>query len=368
MKEYYQILGVGQKATLAEIKKSYRKLARKFHPDLNPNDKEAERRFKEITEAYEVLKDPEKRKQFDTYGRVGADFKKGGNHGPFEGFDFNTTGDASFGDIFETIFGGGFQGQNASAGREQSQTSRGEDLHYSMSLSFLDAVKGLETPIQLTRKVPCQVCGGRGAQPSGSPTRCPTCAGTGKVQKQMGFMKFASPCPTCNGRGTISEKACQSCSGSGRIDSVDRIKVRIPPGVEDGSKLRIPQKGNAGQKGGQSGDLIISITVASHPFFARQQNNLAITLPVTFTEAALGAKVEVPTLDGKAMLKIPPGSASGQKLRLRGKGITDPKTATPGDMVATLKIVPPPTKDLAVRELLKKLEQIAAYNPREDLP
>jgi molecular chaperone DnaJ len=184
----------------------------------------------------------------------------------------------------------------------------------------------------------------------------------------MGFMKFASPCPTCNGRGTISEKACQSCSGSGRIDSVDRIKVRIPPGVEDGSKLRIPQKGNAGQKGGQSGDLIISITVASHPFFARQQNNLAITLPVTFTEAALGAKVEVPTLDGKAMLKIPPGSASGQKLRLRGKGITDPKTATPGDMVATLKIVPPPTKDLAVRELLKKLEQIAAYNPREDLP
>lgn len=368
MKDYYQILGVGQKATLAEIKKTYRKLARKYHPDLNPNDKEAERRFKEITEAYEVLKDPEKRKQFDTFGRVGSDFKKGPGRGPFEGFDFNSTGDASFGDIFETIFRGGFGGSNGSQAREQRAPSRGEDLHYSMSLSFLDAVKGLETPIQLNRKIPCKNCNGKGSQPSAAPTRCQMCGGTGKVQKQMGFMKFASPCPSCHGRGTISEQACKSCSGTGRTDSIDRITVRIPAGVEDGANLRIPQKGNAGINGGPGGDLIISISVSPHPFFSRQQNNLLITLPVTFTESALGAKVEVPTLDGQAMLKIPPGSASGQKLRLRGKGIINPKTKQTGDMVVTLKIVPPPTKDLAVRELLKKLDNVAAYNPREELP
>ncbi len=368
MKDYYQILGVGRKATLAEIKKTYRKLARKYHPDLNPNDKEAEKRFKEITEAYETLKDPEKRKQYDTYGRVGTDFNKGPGRGPFEGFDFNTSGDASFGDIFETIFRGGFAGAGGPQTREQTPPSRGEDLHYSMSLSFLDAVKGLETPIQLTRKMACKPCGGRGYQPSGSSTRCHTCNGTGRVQKQMGFMKFASPCPTCHGRGVISEKACSACSSSGRTDTVDRIKVRIPAGVEDGSKLRIPQKGNAGIHGGEYGDLIISISVSPHPFFTRQQNNLVITLPITFTEAALGAKVEVPTLDGKAILKIPPGSSSGQKLRLRGKGISLPKSTEQGDMVVTLKIVPPPTKDLAVRELLKKLEQLTAYNPREEIP
>ncbi len=368
MKDYYQILGVPQKATLAEIKKTYRKLARKYHPDLNPNDKEAERRFKEITEAYEVLKDPEKRKQFDTFGRVGSDFKKGPGRGPFEGFDFNSTGDASFGDIFETIFRGGVNGTEGTQPREKRGPIRGEDLHYSMSLNFLDAVKGLETPIQLTRKISCTPCIGRGTQPSGSPIHCPVCSGTGKVQKQMGFMKFASPCPSCHGRGSISEKPCPSCAGTGRTETVDRIKVRIPAGVEDGSKLRIPQKGNSGINGGGYGDLIISIAVSPHPFFIRQQNNLVITLPVTFTEAALGAKVEVPTLDGKAMLKIPPGSSSGQKLRLRSKGISDPKTSEQGDMVVTLKIVPPPTKDMAVRELLKKLEQIASYNPREDLP
>ncbi len=370
MKDYYQILGVGQKATLAEIKKTYRRLARKYHPDLNPNDKEAEKRFKEINEAYEVLKDPEKRKQFDTYGRVGADFRKGpgSGRGPFEGFDFNSSGDASFGDIFETIFRGGYSGAGEAQAQHQNTPQRGEDLHYSMSLNFLDAVKGLETPIQLTRKIACKTCSGRGYQPSGTPSRCPSCNGSGRVQKQMGFMKFASPCPACQGRGTISEKGCSECSASGRVEAVDRIKVRIPAGVEDGSKLRIPQKGNAGIHGGSYGDLIISIAVSPHPFFARQQNNLVITLPVTFTEAALGAKVEVPTLDGKAILKIPPGSSSGQKLRLRGKGIVDPKGVDQGDMVVTLKIVPPPTKDMAVRELLKKLELIAAYNPREDLP
>ncbi len=362
MSDYYKTLGVTRKATLSEIKKAYRKLARKYHPDLNPNDKVAEQRFKDITEAYEILKDPEKRKQFDTFGTVG-NYKASGGPGGFEGFDFTTRGTSSFGDIFETIFGGT---QGRGRGRPQ-RPERGEDLHYSINLSFLDAARGIETPIQVVRKEACNHCEGKGVEKNSSRVTCPTCSGSGRIQKQTGFMKFASMCDECGGNGYLPGRQCRSCDGDGRGDKVTKIRARIPSGVDDGSKVRLAGKGNAGRFGGNPGDLIITINVSTHKFFKRNASNLEITLPVTYMEAALGAKIEVPTLEKPTILKVPPATASGQKLRLKGKGITNPKTKAKGDMVVEIKIVPPPTTDLEVRRLLKKIEKKAPYNPREGL-
>ncbi len=366
MKDYYQILGVGRNATLAEIKKTYRKLARKYHPDLNPGDKAAEQRFKEINEAYEVLKEPEKRKQYDTFGTAGPGFAGGGRGGSnFEGFDFTTPGSSTFSDIFETIFGG--MGAPAGASSRARHPERGEDLHYSMNLSFLDAARGIETPIQVTHREACAACAAQGVDPASSRSVCPTCKGKGRIQKQTGFMKFGSPCPQCGGSGSLPGAPCRACGGDGRVEKTVRLRVKIPAGVDNDSKVRIGGKGNAGRFGGGPGDLIISITVTPHPLFRRFGANLELPLPVTFGEAALGAKVDVPTLDGTAQVKIPPGTASGQKLRLKGKGVVNPKTHQPGDMIVEVRIVPPPTKDLKVRELLREIERIAPYDPRQGM-
>lgn len=366
MKDYYRILGVNQKTSLSEIKKSYRKLARKYHPDLNPGDKNAEKHFKEITEAYEVLKDPKKRKQYDTFGSVKGDFRNSQGFTNFEGFDFTSAGGASFGDIFETIFGGG-GGFQARQKAERNRAQRGEDLHYSMTLSFLDAAKGIETPIQIVRRETCSACKGKGIRTDSAKKTCPACDGIGRVQKQTGFMKFASACTTCGGTGILPGEPCGSCRGEGRIEKVTRIKVKIPPGVDNHSRVRINGKGNAGKLKGPNGDLIITIQVTPHPFFTRDGHNLEIELPVTYAEAALGAKIEVPTLDGHSVLKVPPSIQSGSKLRLKSKGIPNPKTRSMGDMIIKIKIVPPSIKDLEVRDLIKKIEQISPYNPREGL-
>ncbi|MCK4943263.1 MAG: molecular chaperone DnaJ [Candidatus Aminicenantes bacterium] len=366
MKDYYRILGINQKAPLSEIKKSYRKLARKYHPDLNPGDENAEKNFKEITEAYEVLKDPKKRKQYDIFGSVKGDFRNNRGFSNFEGFDFTSPGGASFGDIFETIFGGagGFQAQQKA---RKNRPQRGEDLNYSMNLSFLDAARGIETPIQIVRKETCAACKGKGIQSDSSKKTCSVCKGSGRIQKQTGFMKFASLCTHCGGTGILPGDPCTSCRGEGRIEKVGRIKVKIPPGVDNHSRVRISGKGNTGKFGGQGGDLIITIQVTPHPFFKRDGHHLEIELPVTYAEAALGAKIEVPTLDGHSVLKVPPSIQSGVKLRLKAKGILNPKTKSMGDMIIRIKIIPPSIKDLEVRDLLKKIEKIAPYNPREGL-
>ena len=365
MSDYYEILGVGKKASLSEIKKAYRKLARKYHPDLNPGDKNAEKKFKEMSQAYEVLKDPEKRKQYDMFGNSGGNFRGNKTGSPFDGFDFANTGSSSFGDIFETIFGNGqySQAQN----KQQKKQERGEDLRYSINLSFMDAAQGIETPIQLVRKEVCTSCGGRGIERNSSRITCPKCNGSGKIQKQTGFMKFSSNCPQCGGSGFLPGRNCSTCDGEGRVDNVTKIRVRIPPGVDNESKVRINDKGNAGRLGGPNGDLIISINVSNHKFFKRSGSNLEVILPVTYLEAALGAKVEVPTLDGSTLLKVPPGTASGQKLRLKGKGVVNPKSQSKGDMIVEIKIVPPPTTDIEVRRLLQKIEKKAPYNPRQDM-
>jgi molecular chaperone DnaJ len=236
-----------------------------------------------------------------------------------------------------------------------------------MSLNFLDSASGIETPIQIVRKVACDGCKGKGVEPDSTRVICPTCNGSGRIQKQTGFMKFATPCHRCGGAGYMPGKQCGKCHGSGRVDQVTRIRVRIPAGVDHNSKVRIPAKGNVGTHNGPPGDLIITINVTPHKFFKRSGADLEILLPVTYSEAALGAKIEIPTLDGKTLLKIPPGTPSGRKLRIKGKGITDPKTKRKGDMIIEIKIVPPSTKDIEVRNLLKKIERKSPYNPREGM-
>ena len=245
MSDYYKILGVSKKSTSAEIKKTYRKLARKYHPDLNPGDKNAEKKFKEITEAYEVLNDPEKKKKYDMYGDLGGFSNSRGNAQNFDGFNFNNSGSSSFGDIFETIFGGQ-QREQREPRTIQNRPLRGEDLRYSINLSFIDAVKGIETTIQINRKDKCSVCSGKGIDPSSKKTICPYCKGSGKTQKQTGFMKFAAPCSACGGSGSSPGTPCRDCNGDGRSDKLTKIRVRIPQGVDDQSKVRIPGKGNSG--------------------------------------------------------------------------------------------------------------------------
>jgi molecular chaperone DnaJ len=362
-KDYYSILGVSKTATQTEIKKSYRKLARKYHPDLNPGDAQAEKKFKEIQEAYDVLSDPKKRAQYDQFGSVG-NFGTGGygqtNTGGFEGFDFNDFGDTSFSDIFEKVFNMG------GSRKSKAQSIKGEDLYYNITISFEDSIKGLNTEVLIQRKKRCGSCNGTGYK-SKKKTVCPTCHGTGKTYTQKFHLKFSTVCPTCGGSGYLPGPICDVCQGEGRVDGTERIKIKIPKGIKTGTRLRLAGKGNIGIRGGRNGDLFIAVNVMAHKLFRREGDNIYIDIPITITEAALGAKIKVPTVDGAAMMKIPPGTISGQKFRLRGKGVYSETTKQTGDQYVIVKIVPPPTENLKVRELLKELDKNAKYNPRENL-
>ncbi len=362
-KDYYKILGVERKASAAEIKKAYRKLARKYHPDLNPGDKTSEARFKEIQEAYSVLSDPKKRSQYDQFGFVGEQPPGGGQRtysSGFEGFDFSDYGTSSFSDFFESIFGGASRA--TAAGPE-----RGEDLHYSMRIGFEDAINGLQTRIQLTRMVACPQCQGRGHSQASGQRLCPSCGGSGRTQMQRGFMKFATTCPACQGTGVTRGEACQNCRGQGLVQKTELINVKIPAGVDTGSKVRVPGKGNVGRNGGPPGDLFISIEVAPHSLFRREGANVYLKLPITVPEATLGAKIEVPTLYGKTTIKIPPGTKSGQKFRLKEMGAPVPGRRTRGDQFVEVSIVPPPFGDQRIRELMKELEKLSGENPRDKM-
>ena len=366
-RDYYEVLGVGRSASLAEIKKVYRKLARKYHPDLNPGDKSAEAKFKEIQEANAVLSDPKKRAQYDQFGFAG-DRPPGGPSGPgagtgFEGFDFSDTGPASFRDFFDTIFGGATGGRTA---RAPEAAERGADLLYTMKIGFEDAVRGVQTKIKLVRDASCASCSGLGTAHGSRPRPCPACGGTGRKTVNRGVMRFAAPCAACQGTGTTRGEDCRACSGRGTVQRSELINVRIPAGVDTGSKVRIPGKGNAAPGGGPPGDLYITLEVTPHAYFKRDGTTITLKMPITVAEATLGAKIEVPTLDGRSTIRIPPGTKSGQKFRLRGTGAPQAGGRTRGDEVVEVGIVPPPFDNQRVRDLMKELQTVAPQSPRSE--
>lgn len=367
-KDYYQILGVSRNASEKEIKDAYRRLARKYHPDANPGDKNSEEKFKEINEAYEVLSNPEKRRQYDS----GAMFMGAGGPGPGFGFDFGTFGSrpgsrtytytanledlGDFGDLFNLFTGMG-------TGRKR-ETRRGRDLSTDVTISFEDAIHGVTVPLTITGRSVCPACRGTGAKPGTLPKTCPTCNGRGTVSQNQGLFAFSRPCPTCGGRGTVVEEPCATCRGSGAVEMPRTIKVKIPAGINDGGRVRFPGKGEAGPLGGPPGDLYVNVHVKPHKYFKRKDGDILLDLPLTFAEAALGTTVEIPTIDGKVKLKIPAGTSDGKKFRLRGKGAPRPKGKGHGDMIVTTHVVVPKKLSGKEKELIQKLKEMEKENPR----
>jgi len=331
-KDYYEILGVSRDCSPEELKKAYRRLALKYHPDRNPGDKEAEEHFKEAAEAYEVLRDPEKRRVYDLYGYEGI-----AGTG-FRGFSRQEDIFSSFGNLFEDFFGfsSGSRGRDRFRGPEA-----GADLRYDLSVSFEDAARGAETEIEIVRLESCPDCRGTGSATGKQPDICPTCGGTGQVVRSEGFFRVSSTCPRCSGTGTIITDPCKTCQGQGRIHQRHKVKVRIPAGIDTGSRLRLRNEGEAGLRGGSRGDLYIVIQVKPHDFFERHGNDIYCRLPISIVQASLGDKVEIPTLDGLHTLKIPAGTQTGEHLRLKGFGVPDLRGFGTGDQVVEVTVVTP---------------------------
>ena len=355
----YEALGVAKNASQADVKKAYRKLAQQYHPDKNPGDEAAEKRFKEIQHAYDVLSDPEKRKQYDQFGsrngRPGA-----GGPGPTT-FDFGDI-DFDIGDIFGGLFGGRGRGQTA-----PQRGQRGADVEVEVNISFEDSLKGLRTTVPVTLELACHTCHGTGAAPGTAPTRCPVCNGTGTVASSQGLFALQQPCPRCHGMGTIVETPCPTCHGSGRERRTKRYTVRIPAGVKDGTKIKLKGKGEAGYGGAPAGDLYVVTRVAKSKLYERRGDDLVLDVPVTFDEAALGAEVEIPTPDGRVSLKIPAGSQDGKLLRVKGRGAPKLKGDGRGDLLARLRVQVPSKPTKAEREALEALRKAHTSNPREKL-
>lgn len=356
-KDYYDILGVDKKVSKDELKKAYRKLARKYHPDLNPGDKTAENKFKELTEAYEVLSDEKKRAEYDQFGKTPF----GGNSGG-PGFDYRTytSGDhfdfGGFGDIFSDLFGAG--------GRQEHPEQGGHDLVMGLDLSLEEAFSGVTRPISFSREISCKACKGTGAE---TYQQCDTCKGAGRITTTKGFFKTAQPCPACSGSGHRITKACRACSGRGSIKQTESLKVKIPAGADTGSKVKLKGMGGAAPAGGPPGDLHIEITVRPHPMFTRKDNNLSVEIPVTFGEAALGARIEVPTIDGVAAMTLPAGTQSGQKFKLSGKGFPSTKTGRRGDQFVTIKVAVPKGVPEKAHAALQEIEALYKESPRKGM-
>jgi len=345
-KNLYDALGVSKTVSQDELKRAYRKLARQYHPDTNPGDKEAEERFKEIQGAYDVLSDPEKRKQYDTFGsadgRVGG-FPGGGN------FNFD------FGDISD-LFGG--LGDIFGRGQPRQRAGRGADIRAEVGLSFEDSLRGIETQIPVEAETACRECGGSGAQPGTAPIVCPECKGRGVTVESQGLFGLSHTCPRCGGNGTVIEKPCPGCHGTGRERRTKRYKVKIPAGVKSGTLIRLKGKGEPGYGGGPPGDLIVVTRVSESPLYKRRGSDLEVEVPVTFADAALGTSVEVPTPEGRVSLKVPAGSESGKLLRIKGRGAPKLKGGGRGDVLARLKISVPKKPNKKERELLEQLQKV----------
>ena len=372
--DFYKILGVKRDAKPDEIKKAYRRLARKYHPDVNPGDKAAEERFKQMSEAFDVLSDPKKRAVYDRFGQYSENLADAAARGAgpgytqgtpfdFSGFDWGSTatsgGSSSFRDIFADLFGAG----KVEREPPRPQPQRGADIEMPLSISFEEAITGLTTNITVSRSEQCPRCHGAG-DTGGALTTCQTCKGTGQVQRAGGRLRFAQECPDCSGTGK-RRPPCAVCHGKGTVPKTETVKVRIPAGVDTGSRVRIPGKGEGGRLGAPPGDLFIITNVGRHQHFTRKGDNIYVIVPITVPEAALGAKIEVPTVSGKAQLRIPPGTQSGQKFRLRRRGAPSLRDATAhGDQFVEVQVVLPKVISEETKDLLRRYAQMNAENPR----
>ena len=366
-RDYYEVLGVSKGASDDEIKKAYRKLAKKYHPDMNPGDKEAEAKFKEVNEAYSILSDSEKRARYDQFGHAGVDpnYGAGGPGGGFGGFDM---GDIDLGDIFGSFFGGGFGGFGGSAASRRNGPQKGESLRASLTISFEEAAFGCEKEINLNRTEECEACHGSGAEPGTTAETCPDCRGTGvvRVQQRTGGFAFSStaPCSRCRGTGKIIHTPCKACGGSGSVKKTKRVTVSIPAGIDDGQAISLRGQGNAGKNGGPAGDLIVAVHVKPHPQFHRDGTTVLYEQPVTFYQAVMGAELEIPTIDGKVKYNLPAGTQTGTTFRLRGKGIPELRGRGRGDQYVTVRVQVPTSLNGEQKEALRAFAEAMG----EDVP
>jgi molecular chaperone DnaJ len=361
-KDYYETLGVARNASDAEIKKAYRRLAMKYHPDRNPGDKTTEARFKDAKEAYEVLSDSQKRAAYDQFGHAGVD--PAAAAGAAGGF--YSAGGANFADIFGDVFGDIFGGGRARG----AQVFRGANLRYSLELSLEDAVRGTEVRIRVPAMEKCDACQGSGAKAGTSSSVCRTCGGHGQVRMQQGFFSVQQTCPKCHGAGKVITDPCPTCHGAGRVQHTKTLSVKVPAGVDEGDQIRLAGEGEAGENGGPPGDLFVQIRLKPHPLFKREQDDLYCEMPVSFTTAVLGGELEVPTLDGRASIKVPPGTQSEKLFRLRGKGVRNVRSGQTGDLYCRISVETPVNLTARQKELLQEFERSVReggtrHSPRE---
>lgn len=366
-RDYYEVLGVDRGADDATLKKAYRKLAKKYHPDMNPGDAEAEQKFKEATEAYGILSDPEKRKTYDQFGHAAFENGGGGGAGGYGGFDgFNFSGD--MGDIFGDIFGDLFGGGRTSGRRANNGPMKGSNLRAVVHITFQEAIFGCEKELELTLKDTCKTCGGNGAKPGTSPETCPKCNGSGQVvytqQSMFGMVRNVQACPECNGTGKIIKEKCSNCYGSGFITLKKKIAVSVPAGIDDGQSIRIRDKGEPGTNGGPRGDLLVEVAVSRHPVFQRQGYDIFSTAQMSYATAVLGGELKVPTIDGEVIYTVKPGTKTGTKVRLKGKGVpTIRNRQIRGDHYLTLEVEVPTRLTSEQKELLRQFEESMTGRP-----
>lgn len=357
-RDYYDILSVDRDADQAVIKKAYRRIAMKYHPDRNPDDADAEAKFKEASEAYEILSDAEKRSAYDQFGHAGVDPQAGG-------FGAGATSFSDiFGDVFGDIFGGGGGGRSRGP-------QRGSDLQYTLELDLEQAVRGTTVKIKVPRLVSCDTCDGSGAKPGSSPTTCGTCGGVGQVRMQQGFFSVQQTCPNCRGRGTVISDPCRECRGQGRLEERKSLSVKVPAGVDTGDRIRLSGEGEAGPSGGPNGDLYVQVSVRDHPLFERDGKHLYCEVPISFVDAALGGELEVPTLDGRVKLKIPAETQTGKLFRLRGKGVVPVRGGSAGDLMCRVVVETPVHLNRRQKDLLEELrdsmdERSSKHSPRKE--
>lgn len=359
-RDYYEVLGVSKDADDAAIKKAYRALAKKYHPDMNPGDAEAEKKFKEASEAYAVLSDAEKRRQYDQFGHAAFEGGAGGAGG-FGGFDFNG---ADFGDIFGDIFGDLFGGGGRRGGRANNGPMKGANIRKSIRVTFEEAVFGCKKELEVILKDPCTTCGGTGAKPGTSPETCPKCGGKGQVvytsQSFFGTVQNVQTCPNCGGSGKVIKEKCTSCSGTGYTSSKKKIEVTIPAGIDNGQSVRIREKGEPGTNGGPRGDLLVEVNVSRHPIFQRQDMHIFSTVPISFAQAALGGDVKIQTVDGAVIYNVKPGTKTDTKVRLKGKGVPSLRnSAVRGDHYVTLVIQTPEKLSAEAKEALRRFDELS---------